>query len=462
MPTLSELLAKAIQGRNPLIYLWSSEEDRVTRVIREVAGDSIPVHAWSCTAGFEGRDGGDSDRDPVTALQTVLAEKEPAYFILKDLAAFMDQPRVIRSLRELYYDAGTEAIGRFVFILTPELVIPEGLKKELHLVDVSPPHEDEIGAEIARIGSLYPGVSLPADHYDDVMLALKGLTLSEIGHILHRVLQVKTNDKAAMLDEIFDEKERIVKKSGYLEFVPPRWDIQHIGGLQHLKDWLTKRQGIFSREALAAGVPMPKGLLVMGVSGCGKSLAVKVISALWHVPLFRLDMNLVFSGMYGSPEEAFHKALKQVEAVAPAILWIDEIENSLGLEENALRIDSHIFSAFLTWMQEKSPLVFIAATANRINALPAEIIRKGRFDQIFFVDLPSDTERRQIIRIHLELNGGDPKDFDMELLTVMTEGWNGAEIEQAVVGARVDAFYEKPIEPATLIEVVERLLKERA
>jgi len=171
---------------------------------------------------------------------------------------------------------------------------------------------------------------------------------------------------------------------------------------------------------------------------------VKVISSFWNLPLFRLDMNLIFSGAYGNPESAFRGALNTVESVAPAVLWIDEIENSLGMDEKSgVHIASHIFSAFLTWMQEKPPLVFIAATANRISALPAEIIRKGRFDQVFFLDLPADSERAEIFRIHLARNGIDLADVDMNILTIMTEGWNGAEIEQAVIAARVEAYYEK-------------------
>jgi SpoVK/Ycf46/Vps4 family AAA+-type ATPase len=192
-------------------------------------------------------------------------------------------------------------------------------------------------------------------------------------------------------------------------------------------------------------MPVPRGILLMGMSGCGKSLAAKAIAVTWKVPLFRLDMNLVFSGMYGSAELAFHRALATVEAVAPAVLWIDELENSLGMDEGATggAGNSHIFSTFLTWMQEKPPLVFVAATANRIQALPAEVIRKGRFDQVFFIDLPNDEERKQIFEIHLRRNGADPGAFDRVFLAAATKGWNGAEIEQAIVSARVDAYYEK-------------------
>jgi SpoVK/Ycf46/Vps4 family AAA+-type ATPase len=265
--------------------------------------------------------------------------------------------------------------------------------------------------------------------------------------------------KDQLLDEIFAEKKSVVKKTGFLEFSPPRWDIKSLGGLDNLKNWLIKRRNTFSREALAAGVPIPKGLLMMGISGCGKSLAVKTISSLWNIPMFRLDMNLVFSGMYGSPEEAFHRALKTIESVAPAVLWIDEIENALGLDDSGQRIASHIFSSFLTWMQEKPPLIFIAATANKIQALPAEVLRKGRFDEVFFCDLPSKEERADILKIHLIRNNANPDDFDFKMLQIMTEGWNGAEIEQAIISARTEAFYEnRPFNQRDLETVMSRIV----
>lgn len=443
MPALAEQLQNAVAGRSPLIYLLSPEEERILKGLRAVAAaaGNVPVLTWSCVAGLDGECADPATRDPVVALETVARRPGAGFFVFKDVAPFMTRPEVVRALRDLYYSSRDTA-HRHVFVVSPELVLPESLHKEIYLVEVSPPTEDEITQQVDQARTEHPEYGLPADAAGEIVLALKGLTEAEIRQVLHRVGQRGLADKDRVLDEIFAEKRTIVKKSGYLEFAPPRYDIAGLGGLDNLKDWLIRRRKLFSREALAAGVPVPKGVLMMGVSGCGKSLAVKVISSLWQVPLFRLDMNLVFSGMYGTPEEAFHKALRTIESVAPAILWLDEIENALGMEENGLRIDSHIFSAFLTWMQEKPPLIFIAATANRINALPAEIIRKGRFDQVFFCDLPVDEERIEIFRIHLQKNGAKPEDFDFKMLAVMTQGWNGAEIEQAVISARTDAYYE--------------------
>jgi len=438
MSTVVELLRGAFEGCSPLTYLLSPEEDRVTQKLAVLAEElGLPLRTWTCVSGL---DGADHSTDPVAAIKLIIHDLPDGIYLLKDLSSFMSRPEVVRILRDAYYGIIEEQSRKYIFILAAEFTLPESLQKEVHFIEIPPPGEEEIRDIVT---DLCADVSLPEDSISEVILALKGLAKAEIRHVMNLVVRRKTADKNGLLDEIFAEKKRVVKKSGFLEFSPPRWDIEGIGGLDNMKEWLMKRQHMFKLDAVEAGVPVPKGLLVMGISGCGKSLAVKTISSLWNIPMFRLDMNLVFSGMYGPPEEAFHKALRTIEAVAPAVLWVDEIENALGIEEDGLGIASHIFSTFLTWMQEKPPLVFIAATANRIQALPAEIIRKGRFDQVFFCDLPTAEERKDIFQIHLLRNGADLELFDFKMLTIMTEGWNGAEIEQAVISARTDAFFEK-------------------
>ena len=433
-------LKGAFIGKSPLVYVYSPEEARVMRVLTRLAEEfGVPLRGWSSVRGLEGA--GAETMEPVAALMSILQSGEDGVYVFKDLPAHFGDSRVIRALREVYND-GQAHEKRVVFITSPEFNIPETLKKELHTLEISTPDEGEIALQLHEVSKNNPDYTIPEDAIHDVTLALKGLTENEIAYVLHRACRIPNATKDQLLDEIFAEKKSVVKKSGFLEFSPPRWDIDSLGGLGNLKEWLQKRSHMFTREALEAGVPIPKGLLMMGVSGCGKSLAVKTISALWNIPMFRLDMNLVFSGMYGSPEEAFHRALTTIEAVSPAVLWIDEIENALGLDDSGQRIASHIFSSFLTWMQEKPPLVFIAATANKIQALPAEVLRKGRFDEVFFCDLPSGPERVEIMKIHLLKNGANPDDFDFKMLQIMTEGWNGAEIEQAIISARTEAFYE--------------------
>ncbi|MBQ6474059.1 MAG: AAA family ATPase [Victivallales bacterium] len=433
-------LTAVLQGGAPLVYIHSPEEERVLRGLRHIAEqEGRPLRTWSCLAGLQGE--GEDTRDAATAILAALRKPQREIIVFLDLSPFLNDPRTIRALREAY--AASKAVdGRVLILLCADLVLPETLQKEIQLVDIPTPGEAEIAALIDNALSTHPEYAIPPDVVREVTMALKGLTENEVTYVLARAFRLPNATKEQLLDEIFAEKKAIVKKTGFLEFSPPRWSIEGLGGLDNLKQWLIRRKHTFTREALEAGVPIPKGLLMMGVSGCGKSLAVKTISSLWNLPMFRLDMNLVFSGMYGSPEAAFHNALKTIEAVSPAVLWVDEIENALGMDDSGQRISSHIFSSFLTWMQEKPPLIFIAATANKIQAIPAEVLRKGRFDEVFFCDLPAAPEREEILRIHLVRNGADPKDFDFKMLNVMTEGWNGAEIEQAVISARTEAFYD--------------------
>ena len=457
---MSEMLKQlqgALAGHNPLVYIHSPEEERIMCGLRQVAGDlgMARISCWSCLNGLDEQP---DSQAPAAALQRVVSQDLRGLLVFKDLAPFLNQPEVARALREAFLD-GQDKQDRVIVLLCAELNIPEALKKEVHLLDISTPDEEEIAELVQTLNQEQSHAAIPEAAVREIILALKGLTENEIRYVLQRARTRTGAGKDELLDEIFAEKKNVVKKSGLLEFSPPRWDIDSLGGLDNLKSWLRKREKIFSREALEAGVPIPKGLLMMGVSGCGKSLAVKTISSLWNIPMFRLDMNLVFSGMYGTPEEAFHRALKTIEAVAPAVLWIDEIENALGLDESGQRVASHIFSSFLTWMQEKPPLIFIAATANKIQALPAEVLRKGRFDEVFFCDLPTAPEREEIFRIHLARNGANLEEFDFKMLQVLSEGWNGAEIEQAVISARTDAFYEqRPFTQRDLSNVISRIV----
>jgi AAA+ superfamily predicted ATPase len=354
----------------------------------------------------------------------------------------MDDARVARALRDAYH--AFVATGQTcIVIVSPVAVLPETLEKELCLVDVAMPAPDELLQRALLIQKQYPRAQLSAELQPEVSMALRGLTLQEVEHVMHRALGRADASGKELLAEIFAEKKVLAKKSGFLEYIAAPAGLDRVGGLENLKDWAAKRKSLFSHDAVKAGLPVPRGVLMMGVSGCGKSMLAKAIAGLWKVPLFRLDMNLIYSGVYGTPGAAFNRALRTIEAVAPAVLWIDEMEAALSTPKDAGSDQSMMFSAFLTWMQEKPPLVFVAATANRIEALPAEIIRKGRFDQVFFCDLPTEEERREIINIHLRLNGADPKAINIDRILVHTQGWTGAEIEQAIIAARIDAVQER-------------------
>ncbi len=445
-PKAMEKIRRALVGGHPLLYVQSWEESRVERLVQHFAktffGQAVPFGVWSVVDGLmvDGMPIPDT-RDPLKALDAIFQASGKGFYLLKDFPASLEtRPEIVRRLRDLY--RGLKDRGRHVLLVSPRLTIPEDLKKEIYVIEYELPDE----AEISRIIEGSVRRRLGAESMDDnavkrLALAMRGLTADEIGHLLLKVFaQRKTFDEGAFM-EILAEKEQMSKKEGVLEFVPPRFSLEDVGGYETLKAWLRKRQSLFTKDALDAGIPIPKGLLLMGISGCGKSLCVKTISTLWNLPLFRLDMNAVFGTE--NPESTFLKALRSVEAVSPAVLWIDEIEMGVGgYREGGDAAMSRIFSGFLTWMQEKSALVFVAATANRIQLLPAEIIRKGRFDQVFFVDLPTEEERKQIFAIHFKKNRCDPARFDLVFLAKATKGWNGAEIEQAVISSVVEAYSE--------------------
>jgi SpoVK/Ycf46/Vps4 family AAA+-type ATPase len=266
--------------------------------------------------------------------------------------------------------------------------------------------------------------------------SLQGLTLDESRHAMRRALAVTGSLDGNCLNSLLDEKKLVVNRTGLIQYVSDATRIDHVGGLEYLKAWLLERRKLFlERDSLSAEI-VPKGVLVMGVSGCGKSLSVKAISSCFGLPLYRIEMSEVFSGRHGNPDAAFVEACRTVESVAPAVVWFDEIEMGLTGDAGSSGTNvGRIFAFFLTWMQEKTRGLFVAATANRIDLLPAEMIRKGRFDEVFFIDLPTENERLEVFRIHLQTRGVDPEALQLHRLKKITQGWTGAEIEQCVVSA---------------------------
>ncbi len=444
-----ERLRRALLGGYPIVYVQSWEEGRVERAAAALSQrfyeKPVPFFTWTCVDGVSGGDGRWPDTaDPLRALDAVLAFDGPALFLMKDLPAqLLSRTDVVRRLRDAYRQL--RGRGKFVLLTSPRLLLPEDLKKEIHLVEYDLPDDHEILFVLTAVAKRFFGeAGLPEADARRLAMALKGLTADEIEHTVSKVFGRRPVFDEQAFFEILAEKEQASKKEGVLEYVPPRLTLDDIGGLENLKEWLVKRRTLFTREAVDAGLPVPKGILMMGMSGCGKSLSVKAISALWNLPLFRLDMNLVFGTE--NPEQTFHRALKSVEALAPAVLWIDELEMAITAGREVGSGDAslgRIFSTFLTWMQEKNALVFVAATANRIHLLPAEVIRKGRFDQVFFIDLPSETERKAIFAVHLKKRGVDLNRYDIVFLAKATVGFNGAEIEAIVQSAAVDAYNEK-------------------
>ncbi len=446
-------ISRGLRSRYPLFYVLGWEEERIEWLLRSVAksyyNGAGELVVWSANDGFLPIDGdaggtalaaGEGLTDPVAALRAIAESERPAMYLMKDLPIWFEaNPGLVRAVRDLYYRLKHRSIH--VFLSYPQLILPEILKKELFLIEMDLPSEEEIVDTLAAAPNLG---ETPREYLYRFAAAMRGLSLNEVGHLQARLFRGEPAELDATLAEIQEEKSQLLRKESCLRFYPPQRGLDDIGGLENLKEWVGKRADLFSEKAYEAGIPLPSGVLFMGVSGCGKSMAAKAIAAAWQLPLVRMDMSLVLSGSFGTPEYAFEQATRMAEEVAPVVLWVDEIENAFGYDEHSGGGggNMNIFSSFLTWLQEKDPRVFVAGTANRIQALPAELMRKGRFDQLFFLDLPHKDERREIFRIHILANGGNLEDFNLGYLAASTKEWSGAEIEQAVKSARIDAYQE--------------------
>ncbi|MDD3610279.1 MAG: AAA family ATPase [Halothiobacillaceae bacterium] len=444
-PHTLQKISRGLRSRYPLFYLQGWDEERMERLLRSVAksyyGAEDRLRVWSSSTGFGANDDAPTPvRDPLAALARVGHEEDakPALYLFKDLPLWFDQrPELVRALRDLYYRL--KSGGAVVFVSCPGLFLPESLKKEIFLIELDLPSEEEIlqVLEAGNGGGLYTREQLFR-----LAATLRGLSLNEVGHLCARLFTGNALSEEALLTEVQEEKSQVLRKESCLQFYPAQRSLDDIGGLDNLKDWVRKRADLFSEKSYQDGVPLPAGVLFMGISGCGKSMAAKAIAAAWKLPLVRLDMSLILSGTFGTPEYAFARATQLADELAPLVLWVDELENAFGYDPNARQSGGNvnIFSSFLTWLQEKSPKVFVAATANRIQQLPAELMRKGRFDQLFFLDLPNEAERKEILRIHIIQQGGQIANFELGYLAITTQGWSGAEIEQLVKSSRIDAY----------------------
>jgi len=444
-------LKALVQSGRPLIYLCSSEEGRIRHLVEDAAehlfSPAARLWTWSLTLGLQGpgREESSTQRMPArTVLEHIARQDGPAVFHLVDFHEFLDDPDVRRRLRDLY--GLCLDTRKFVFLSSPLRAIPQGLDQQMAFLELPPPDLEEllgfVDRELELLGQ-HGRASMKDDHLYQIGRALQGLTLDEARHAIRRALSVDETLGPDAIPHLLEEKRLVVNKTGLVQFVADGTVIDHVGGLETLKHWLFERRKLFQeRESIAAEI-VPKGLLVMGVSGCGKSLSVKAVASCFGLPLYRIDMIEVFSGRHGNPERAFVEACRKVEAVAPAVVWFDEIEMGLTAQTGEASSNlGRLFAFFLTWMQEKSRGLFVAATANRIDLLPAEMIRKGRFDEVFFIDLPSEEERTEIFRIHVTKRHHDPDKLEVQRLRKISAGWTGAEIEQCVVSALTAARLE--------------------
>lgn len=458
-----------IRARYPLIFLVSWEEGRASKMLARVAQkQGKRAFFWTATEGMrEGLSPGEaSAREPKAALDFILKSNEQALFVLQDFHAFMQDAAVVRRLRDLV--GVLKSSYKTLIVLSPTLSIPVELDKDMMVVDYDLPGAlelrrlfNEVSAS-SESGKRFP-VELSEAEQDRLIQSMLGLTLSEAENAIARAIVQNGKLDISAIEVVLKEIKQIVRKSRLLEYFEAREEFASIGGLDHMKDWLDKRGQAFGEPARQFGLPQPKGLLLLGVQGCGKSLTCKAISGLWKLPLLRLDMGSIFGGIVGQSEENMRRAIKTAESVAPCVLWLDEIEKGLSGTQSSNSSDggttARVFSTFLTWLQEKTKPVFVAATANDISMLPPELLRKGRLDEIFFIDLPNASERRDIFRIHLEKKKRDPAKFDLDELSRLSPGFSGAEIEAVVAEALFGAFYgRRELESADLKKALQALV----
>lgn len=460
-PPLVEELDLLIRARYPLLYIVSSEEGRVQGIVAEVAGRrQKKLFSWSCTTGIlpagtspQSRTGRQTaTMDPGAALDQVIEQVEPAVFLFKDLHPFLakGQPAIVRKLKEISLHLKNSL--KTIVIVSPLLEIPTELEKEITVLSLPlPDHDDlsallnEVAAELREFQQI--DMRLDPDDRERILQAALGLTLSEAENVLAKIIVQKGRLSSDDIPEIIAEKKQIVRKSGLLEFCAATESFDHVGGLENLKEWLGKRAAAFTAEARAFGLPAPKGILLLGIQGCGKSLCAKAVSRLWQLPLLRFDMGKMFNSLVGSSEENVRKAIAVAESVAPAILWVDEIDKAFAGSQASGMADggttARVFATFLTWLSEKTAPVFVVATANDISQLPPELLRKGRLDEIFFVPLPDLHERERIFAIHLAKRARRPEAFDLNALAAASVDFSGAEIEAVVIAALHDAFHAR-------------------
>ncbi len=450
-----------IRARYPILYIVTGEEVRAQNTIVEIAnGRQKKVFEWSYTVGLvpagtsiqSQKHRNAATRDPLVALDQVIDQVEPAIFIFKDFHPFLKGSNfaVIRKLKEIALHLKNSF--KTVILISPVMEIPTELDKEMTVLNFPLPTREELGELLDKIVEdvkQFRQVELDLDEAgrDKLLSAALGLTLSEAENVFAKIIVQDERLSGEDVNDVFAEKQQIIRKSGLLEYYATDESFADVGGLAVLKDWLNKRSVAFGEEAREFGLPAPKGILMLGVQGCGKSLCAKAVSSLWQLPLLRFDMGRMFGSLVGSSEENVRKAIAVAESVAPAILWVDEIDKAFAGSQGSGSTDggttARVFGTFLTWLSEKTAPVFVVATANDISHLPPELMRKGRLDEIFFVDLPSEEEREEIFRIHLSRRKRQPESFDLAELVAGSKEFSGAEIEQAIISALYDAFYAR-------------------
>jgi ATP-dependent 26S proteasome regulatory subunit len=446
-----EELILLLKSRYPILYIATFEEDRLEYTIRKSfeGNTTRTIYVWDFIDGYKNNPGseGVGKRNPLEALELIekLSSTTPALFLLKDFKKFLKDITISRKLRNLIRILRLQP--KTILIIDSEIEIPIELRDFITVIKFNLPQPQEIREELVRlIATLKPQKQLNKQFLEIIVSSCQGLSLERIRRVLAKIITLYKTIDSRSLNLILEEKKQIINQTQILEFWSVKETLKDVGGMVNLKHWLEKRSNAFSEKAFNYGLPVPRGVLLIGVQGSGKSLISKAIANDWKLPLVRLDVGRLFGGIIGESESRIREMIQISEALAPCVLWIDEIDKAFyDSEKNSdSGTTSRVLGAFITWLAEKSASVFVVATANNIYSLPIEILRKGRFDEIFFIGLPNQEERKMIFQVHLsKLRPETWTKYNINLLSRETNDFSGAEIRQVIIEAMHTAFFDK-------------------
>jgi SpoVK/Ycf46/Vps4 family AAA+-type ATPase len=442
-------LTLLLKARYPVIFINTIEEDRVEYVIRKHIKTSLnrSIYSWDFVDGYTNNPNneGFAKRNPLQALELIerLTSETPAVFLLKDFNRFLTDISISRKLKNISRILKLQP--KTIIIIGSEFNIPKELQDLITVLQFQLPLESEINQELTRlIDSLNIKVNL--ELFESLTQACQGLSLERIRRVLSKIIATHKTIDEKSIAILLSEKKQIISQTEILEYWSANEKITNIGGVENLKQWLKKRKTSFGIQASNYGLPTPRGLLLVGIQGTGKSLTAKAIATEWQLPLLKLDVGKLFGGIVGESESRLRQTIEVAETLSPCILWIDEIDKAFSNNESKgdSGTSNRVLATFISWLSEKTKPVFVVATANNVDLLPLEIIRKGRFDEIFFLDLPQQEEREQIFKIHLqEFRPNSWNSFDYEKLAKLSETFSGAEIRQSIIEGMYHAFYEQ-------------------
>ena len=442
-------LSLFLKARYPIIYINTIEEDRVEYIIRKNGKTNLnrSIYSWDFVDGYTNNPNNDgfAKKNPLQALELAerLNKETPAIFLLKDFNRFLTDLSISRKLRNISRIFKLEP--KALIIIGSEINIPKELQDIITVLEFQLPLEDEISQEITRLMNSL-NIEINSQLFENLTRACQGLSLERIRRVLSKIIATyKTIDENS-IKVLLSEKKQIISQTEILEYASVNEKITNLGGLDNLKDWLRKRKTAFSIQAYNYGLPTPRGLLLIGIQGTGKSLTAKAIASEWQLPLLKLDVGKLFGGIVGESESRLRQMINVTETISPCILWIDEIDKAFSNTESKgdSGTSNRVLATFISWLSEKTKPVFVISTANNIDLLPLEIIRKGRFDEIFFLDLPQKKEREEIFKIHLrEFRPSRWESFNYSELAKLSESFSGAEIRQSIIEGMYHAFYEK-------------------